>query len=1271
MPGFFRSGLCARLIIVLSQAHPLSDHKIRLIVTRTHKRSVNMSRFGGSSEVPSAMRSPPTRRATMKPYAASVLGAGSSGSPAVQMPVQPPPTNSGPTGYSFANSKAPAARSPSPNKKKPFVFSIKNQKDGFGTPPPLPALSPPLETAVEHSEGAHASVSNEDDSLHVLSATYWLKLHRMSPRWLNLTMALWGIVVADANRSVDAAGVRSFIEAMEWRMNGDVTEGEFLTIYCEWINIGSSVLPKRHAIGLHSFRSILFEKKVPEDSLNLFICLLLNENSRTLLNLPLSYRPSGSLIIPSMTSNLEVCSRKWLALSEELFFALDTAGYGGLQYDQMFFLASSLAIGLRSWTNESEAAADLSVSMLTAIASNLIRDALPSNTSIVFSNGPASDVNKPKPSNLDPHSEPMLMAPSLCSTVTLPTFKKLLIKLGIGESSLEGLINHLRRCIDLVASTLARWSEDSWNSQATGIFVPKADSSFILKSCFPIESAPVDWNAQMTPPGPPRLWQHVVLKVAGSSPSAVSTQNHSMTSAMGDNTGEGLPFVLSFLMSEGDRAVSMAWRAHGEGVSGIDAQNPSAENPGSILVHTAAWKIFRLYRKLGGFPNVATTSGVEPKSGVVPPLDVRRDPIYQLILATLLEYKSLQLALSTALVEAALDNWGTDTSIRAAQEADTHSSVVALACASLVPNSESLLKEIQNYEKAHLPPPPNTGRRFSMSAVSSPRMVESLSHDFLMDSHNLNTQDSAHRFAFENVTETENVDKSNNVQATPFSSGGISHLFSPVEDGSNEANRETVSPQDVVTAQASSAVKTADIAQHLQDILDGDASLPSSWKDIAANANWQTPASSSPMVPSITEHDGDVVEEVEERYQTDNNDEEYVQNKMESVMNVDNYEDEHVVYDDNEVHGDHFVHEDHVVHEDPSTYQSEVIEASPAVESVGSSEGAPMKTDSEDMNKNLNDWLQDDKNSFLTPDEKDVLARLMNTASANDHPPAASSSMQTEAPVNETPTGIAVDRRMSLLHSADTVPVSRRSSSVEAFVEVDAKHRSAQSSNNNTPASSSANSSVSSTAPSLPAAIHENNFAGRDYIDAYHESHPVAPAQSDLNHDHEVGSTASSLVELLQQGHSAGVYAQSLRDLLRKMSRKNSKMQLKSLEDVIRLGENILESESRARGEIRSRSPAAAPVIGSRSFETNDRANVHMGQTRNASPNRRSSQQTHGDAPPSADARRSLMRSHSSNGPTRSYQIDKPPSIIKSVNVETVKSPAVRNFMSPGPESVS
>jgi hypothetical protein len=52
-----------------------------------------------------------------------------------------------------------------------------------------------------------------------------------------------------------------------------------------------------------------------------------------------------------------------------------------------------------------------------------------------------------------------------------------------------------------------------------------------------------------------------------------------------------------------------------------------------------------------------------------------------------------------------------------------------------------------------------------------------------------------------------------------------------------------------------------------------------------------------------------------------------------------------------------------------------------------------------------------------------------------------------------------------------------------------------------------------------------------------------------------------SIAELLEQGQDAGKYAQTLREILRAMSYDDSKVQLKSLEKVLELGERIVLNE--------------------------------------------------------------------------------------------------------------
>jgi len=53
--------------------------------------------------------------------------------------------------------------------------------------------------------------------------------------------------------------------------------------------------------------------------------------------------------------------------------------------------------------------------------------------------------------------------------------------------------------------------------------------------------------------------------------------------------------------------------------------------------------------------------------------------------------------------------------------------------------------------------------------------------------------------------------------------------------------------------------------------------------------------------------------------------------------------------------------------------------------------------------------------------------------------------------------------------------------------------------------------------------------------------------------------------ELLQQGKGTGQYAQMLREILRKMSKDDTQLQLKSLEQVLALGHNIAQLDSQER----------------------------------------------------------------------------------------------------------
>lgn len=97
-------------------------------------------------------------------------------------------------------------------------------------------------------------------------------------------------------------------------------------------------------------------------------------------------------------------------------------------------------------------------------------------------------------------------------------------------------------------------------------------------------------------------------------------------------------------------------------------------------------------------------------------------------------------------------------------------------------------------------------------------------------------------------------------------------------------------------------------------------------------------------------------------------------------------------------------------------------------------------------------------------------------------------------------------------------------------------------------------------------------------------------------------SCGAQIEELLQLGQGTGQYAQMLREILRKMSRDDSTLQLRSLEQVLALGHSLAQQDSQERlheqrlsqgqGHRKGRSPSprrpgAGPSGGSYSSHNN------------------------------------------------------------------------------------
>mmetsp|Transcript_32583 Transcript_32583/g.60879 ORF Transcript_32583/g.60879 Transcript_32583/m.60879 type:complete len:352 (+) Transcript_32583:34-1089(+) len=284
---------------------------------------------------------------------------------------------------------------PTPETRKPFVSTAK-KVTMFGEPPPLPGqkmqspvkpqqppLTPlppvPLQRAEPPPQKPApvivAPPPPPADTEVNLRMVHSVKYLQQSVRWLNLSTSLWSMIVVDANRVVDTSSLTNFLSAMNWRVHGDINEDEFTEVFREWMGRATVVVPHKYNSSVFVLRDLLLESQSLENDLDLLLGMIINETNRRLLNVPLSF--NGDKVGAELSSKptLELCSRRWLSLSEELFFLLDAPGFGHLAFDQFYFLAACMLLARREWLAESEAEEVLSVTNISALALQLLRDA--------------------------------------------------------------------------------------------------------------------------------------------------------------------------------------------------------------------------------------------------------------------------------------------------------------------------------------------------------------------------------------------------------------------------------------------------------------------------------------------------------------------------------------------------------------------------------------------------------------------------------------------------------------------------------------------------------------------------------------------------------------------------------------------------------------------------------------------------------------------------------------------------------------------------------
>ena len=609
-------------------------------------------------------------------------------------------------------SKQPPSQVISP-KKKAFVSTIKSNET-FGVPPPLPPVNSPegkwnLDQIVP--DISYGVISDPD----TLASSHVHLLQKQSVRWLNLSLNLWSLTVLDVYRTVSIESIAQFLEVISWRAHGKVTAEEFSVLYSEWVakpdKVTSATLnSKRVTVGVFGVRQLLLERKYGEADLDLCIGILLHEINMRLLNSSVSYVNKKS------TSNnqqnpfsLEVCSERWLALCEELFFTLDTPGYGVLHFDEAFFYCTCVTVGMQGWLSEEELEADLSLATLTATTLQFLSDTGASiqvrshhhNPDLLWAleqqNHPNSN-KKGKSANFAQfHTQSSSSYNKLSNgkcEITLSMFKRYFLKRNVGESSLAMLLSHVQGCIERIAR-LAK--------------VNGAEE--LYQACRPYE-------LELGSIGSARLWQQAVLSASGH-----VYQPSGETGASGSATSTTPPIIL-FLLSDAERLLSGALRANelpidGTGFVGNDSlgatlmESPSAANE---ELHESVYRLWNQFRKWGtdssATPSASTNLGSSKPStwglgssaslhnpgsffghgaGQTELADVQRDPLYQLILTAVLQYKSLQQLLLAAFYDMALTYFGVGENNPAQGIA---AGPLVVICAGLVSNPQKLLVDM-------------------------------------------------------------------------------------------------------------------------------------------------------------------------------------------------------------------------------------------------------------------------------------------------------------------------------------------------------------------------------------------------------------------------------------------------------------------------------------------------------------------------------------------------------------------------------------------------
>lgn len=475
----------------------------------------------------------------------------------------------------------------SPQKRKPFVSTTK-RNSSFGIPPPLPPLHkdivPQTDLVPQDSCDNH---DDDQENPNINDLIDYQSFQHMTVRWINMSTCLWSMIDCPRRNRVSRQSLKNFVTVLYWRLSGSITEEEFHYLHKDWINSGAVTMNNYGVRSLFLLRDILIEQSATEEDLEIFLGTIVFEANKGLINATLSFSS------PVNSVSLEICTPRWLSLSEELFFLFDISGFGYLVFDDVFFL--SLCLMSRSpWESESVLDDQMTQTNVVAVTLYLMREA-GCNSSVDQSR------NLSTSHDVDQHCQPFV------GIVTLLEFKKLLLRRSVGEASLIALISHLKLCMQRLISM----------SESKGIDI-------LSVACLHEGSGEVSFR-------PPKLW---------------STLIETMFDIVGPPVC-ATPSILLYTLTDAVWRLPMEFLVEATSVSNFTSSNLFHDNDkesGDILLEKATTFLCSFY-----------SSWENGNLEVDLFAHDRKDSITELFLSVLSEYKTVLALLCAAFADLAIE----------------------------------------------------------------------------------------------------------------------------------------------------------------------------------------------------------------------------------------------------------------------------------------------------------------------------------------------------------------------------------------------------------------------------------------------------------------------------------------------------------------------------------------------------------------------------------------------------------------------------------------